>query len=61
MLFLHLQLYPMLEMEKLCKGKVGDLGVMADMNGKAIASQPVAGSVASSPVSSAPAKNQIPE
>lgn len=43
------------------KGKVGDLGVMADMNGKAIASQPVAAAVASAPVSSAPAKNQIPE
>lgn len=45
------------------KGKVGDLGVMADMNGKSVASQPVAVS-ASAPVASAPAKkaaNQIPE
>ena len=45
------------------KGKVGDLGVMASMNGKTVASQPAAVN-ASSPNSSAPAKkagNQIPE
>lgn len=49
------------------KGKVGDLGVMANMNsmnGKAVASKPVASQSVSAVNASAPAKksgNQIPE
>jgi preprotein translocase subunit SecG len=49
------------------KGKVGDLGVMANMNsmnGKAVASKPVASQSAPAANASAPAKksgNQIPE